>query len=83
MDWRKFLSTEWIAFLLIYAAATYGLFTRFIGGNEWGITVVGAATQLVYVRWHKKRTQLEYGERYPGEPDSPTSPEIPRAKGGG
>lgn len=59
MDWGKFVTTEWLAFLAIFGTASYALFTRFMTGSEWGIAVIGAATQLVVTRWHKKKTIIE------------------------
>lgn len=61
MDWRKFLTTEWIAFLLIFGVASYALIHRIMDGGAWGIAVVGAAGELVVVRWHKKKVSLANG----------------------
>jgi len=58
MDWKKFLTTEWIAFVMIFGVATWALFSRFATGSEWGIAVLGAAGELVAVRWHKKKVAL-------------------------
>jgi len=59
VDPRKFLATEWIAFLMIFGVATYAMFTRFMTGNEWGLTTVAAAVNLVAVRWHKKKVSMQ------------------------
>jgi len=59
MDWKKFLTTEWIAFLMIFAVSTVGLFTGYFNAQEWTAASLGAGIQLVWVRWHKKKTQLQ------------------------
>lgn len=66
MDWRKFLTTEWIAFLIIFSFGTHMVYRRILSPEQWVVLSLGLCINLLTVRWHKKRVLLEHPEKLPG-----------------